>query len=143
MRKKINIDASKELVKLYRSITYEQVQSHISLLQINYPALSEDYFIQTVIRQLTGFGTTHCSLCVSADKLRLEDLNGSVNKCHHCIYCNNNNHVTYTFCKYDYYNTYESIENAKSIEELITAINKRADLLESLINKIENDGKTK
>jgi hypothetical protein len=141
MERKINIDAAKELVKLYRSITYEQVQSHISLLQINYPALSEDNCIQIVILQLTGFGTSSCLLCVSADKLRLEDLNGSVNKCHHCIYCNNNNLVTYTFCKYDYYNTYESIENAKSIEELITAINKRANLIESLIKKLENDGK--
>ena len=141
MRKKINIDAAKELVKLYRSITYEQVQSHISLLQINYPALSEDFCIQSAIQQLTGFGTSSCLLCVSAEKLRLEDLNGSFNKCHYCIYSNNNNRVNYTFCKYDYYNTYGRIEIAKSIEELIIAINKRANLIESLIKKLENDGK--
>lgn len=113
------IDAALKLADKYRSITLEELEE------------SEDnsrQFPYHTLETITGFGDTKtCPICQS--------ING---ECSNCIY-------SFKMPKRDdwYYCvdsiTYGNIYEAESYEELLEAINKRADYIEDLVNKIKND----
>lgn len=119
-----NLEAAKELVELYRSITIEQLEKV-------YQELCDEkdggIHYEDVLHSITGFGrTTSCHLCKPI---------GS--------YCPNCIHGQWEDCTADcpciYNETYENIADAESIEDLYHAIQDRADYLENLIKQIEND----
>lgn len=108
-----NLDAAKELVKKYRSITIDDFND------------VEDDVVLTLTK-ITGFGyIDKCSLCKAVDK-----------ECRYCLYSYNMD-VNYYYCVN--HSTYHDIRNSYSKEEIVKSIHARADYIELLINKIEND----
>lgn len=117
-----NLEAAKELVKLYRSITIEQLEEVYNKL------CKEDKFnvFEDVLHEITGFGSTKtCHLC--------KPINGNCSDCIH----GGENYTAECPCIYD--ETYENIADAESIKDLYYAIQDRADYIESLIKGVEND----
>lgn len=118
-----NIEAAKELVELYRNITKEQLE------EIYEKLLEEEDEVEYmgVLHNITGFGSIYsCHLC--------KPITG------HCLDCIHGQELDYLInCPCIYDETYENIEDADSIDSLYYAIQDRANYLESLIKKLEND----
>lgn len=106
-----NLEAAKELVKKYRSITKKD-------LDREYYGDDPCYYALT---SLTGFGKeSTCPLCRDT-------------KCENCIHS-----IKLKIsgaCTYD--SSYDKIEFANNIDELYQAIQERANYLEELIKEIE------
>lgn len=118
-----NLEAAKELVELYRSITKEQLtETYEELIDEE-----DEVYYEDVLHHITGFGCVYsCHLC--------KPINGN------CLYCIHGQELEYVIdCPCIYDETYENIADAESIEELYDAIQDRADYLESLIKELEND----
>jgi len=109
-----SINTAKELVKKYRSITFEELKSIEGSSSI-------DEYGRAKARQLTGFSSPNCPLCTAVG-----------NYCGKCIYGG------YYLC-FENKNkeTYFAIVNARNDEELLVALRNRADHIESIINKLE------
>ena len=90
-----NIEAAKELLKKYKSITLEQLK--------HWYRISPNYKGKIIMQSFTDFGTTHCILCISASHI-----------CSTCIYSFIEEKPILK-CK-DI--IYKEIENATSAEEL-------------------------
>lgn len=117
-----NLEAAKELVELYRSITIEQLEEVYNKLYIG----DNTVYFEDVLHEITGFGSTKtCHLC--------KPINGH---CPDCIHGGEENCTAECPCIYD--ETYENITDAESIEDLYDAIQARADYIESLIKGVEN-----
>lgn len=117
-----NLEAAKELVELYRSITKEQLEEIYNKLYIN----DEDIFFEDVLHEITGFGSVKtCHLC--------RPIGGY---CPDCIHGQEEGCTAERPCIYD--ETYENIADSESIEDLYYAIQDRANYLEKLIKQIEN-----
>lgn len=117
-----NLEAAKELVELYRSITKEQLEEVYNKLW-----LEEDVvYFENILHEITGFGSSRtCHLC--------KPING------YCPDCIHGGKSCTAECPCVYDETYGNIEDSESIEDLYDAIQDRADYLESLIKKLEND----
>lgn len=118
-----NIEAAKELVELYRNITIEQLKEVYEELCES----REDIFFEDILHDITGFGSiASCHLC--------QPIEG------HCSQCIHGEGLATTGASpCTYHETYENIEESGSIHELYNAIQDRADYIESLIKKLEND----
>lgn len=113
------IDAALKLVDKYRSITLEELEeSEDNSCQVPYHTLGI----------ITGFNDKRtCSICQS--------VNG---ECNDCIYSfKMPKRDDWYYCVDDI--TYGDIYDSESYEELLEAINKRADYIEDLVNRIKND----
>lgn len=108
MASKENIQAAKELVDKYLSITLKELYSHSMVAPLS-------------AYLLTGFGSkTACPLCISVDGY-----------CHHCIYGPADSSCTKGKNK----DTYYAIKDAANPEELFLAFRMRALHLKKIINK--------
>lgn len=114
-----NLDAAKELVKTYESVTLENIKDNY------YDALPFDG--GRIASHITNFGTVGCSLCES-----IRDLYNT--KCRLCIYLKP--HACYGYENED---TYFAIDKAKTPEELLKAFKDRAEHIKEIIKKIEDD----
>lgn len=114
------IDAALKLADKYRSITLDELKE---LEKDNHDDLPYH-----VLKTITGFGYKKtCPICQS--------VNG---ECNNCIYSfKMPKRDDWYYCIDDI--TYGNIYDSESYEELLEAINKRADYIEDLINKIKND----
>jgi len=112
-----NLEAAKELVKKYNSITIEEIEKKFD----------KDYF--STIKNITGFGSVKtCSLCQYCFNSVLDGT------CKECIYVM----VTDVTCSSVVnFKTYHAIKYATNTIELLTAIKNRAKHLQSLIDKAE------
>lgn len=115
MDKPINIEAAKRLVEKYRSIKKEELLEY----NVDYPVNALAY--------ITNFGTRRCSLCRSVPY--------AWHTCEGCIY--EFKYHKYMSCCND--ETYSKISKAENIDDLIKAINERADYIENLINEISDN----
>ena len=115
-----NIKEAEELLIKYRSITLEDLNS-ISIHTKNKLTI------------ITGFGSLNtCTLCVA--------LGGDYCNCNNCIYSIIIDDEIVCYCFNDIAkDTYQKIMDAKSDEELIIAINNRADFLESILKQIKGN----
>lgn len=116
-----NIDAVKELIERYESITLDEIKEASEYYEDQH---TFEYGLH-VAENLTGFGdTTKCSLCVAV-KL----------KCKLCIYG-----FRYDYrwaCTWHY--TYANIERAKDAKSLLKAFKERAIYIRKLLKKIEDE----
>lgn len=118
MKKEV-LQAARELVDMYRSITIEQLKD-----------------VENNIEELTGFGcTASCKLC-NAVGVR-EGIN--LPNCKDCIFPKNK-YVTNSYCveSASAAKTYEAIDSLMgedNYEEMKQALNDRADYIESLLPK--------
>lgn len=120
-----NLDAARRLVKKYRSITREELESN---------AHEDDDYWHEELSRITGFGSLrNCCLCNECG------YEAGDPDCTGCLYSWNKDNVNkfsvpcinqYTYCA-----TYI----AESLDELYEAIQNRADFIENLIKEIEND----
>lgn len=118
-----NLEAAKELVELYRSITIEQLKAVYNNLHED----GRDTGMDSVLYEITGFGSTKsCHLCKPISDNCMECIHGAKPECTDTCPC------------IDHY-TYKDIEEADNVNELYKAIQARADYIESLINELEND----
>lgn len=116
-----NLEAAKELVELYRSITIEQLEEMYNKLYEE----DDEVFFENILHEITGFGSvSSCYLC--------KPIGG---RCPDCIHGQGVCTVA-SPCAFD--ETYENIIDAQSIEDLYDAIQDRADYLENLIKQTEN-----
>lgn len=107
-----NIEAAKELVKRYRSVTASEIDDVIANSQ----------YMSLVPTKLTGFGSTaRCTLC---KEVGLD--------CEICVYSLIGNNLGCIMDK-----TYKQIDLATNTEEFLIAFSDRADYLESVIKKAE------
>lgn len=109
-----NIEAAKELLEEYKSITLEQLEYQYKICP--------NYRGKIIMQSFTDFGTTHCILCRSA-----------FNHCSNCIYSFIDKKPALK-CK-DI--IYKEMENATSAEELYNAIQKRISYLTHIIEWYE------
>lgn len=109
----VNIREAKNLVEVYRNITKEKLLKY-------YDATNP----KRALTCITNFGTSRCHLC--------SPILDAWNTCKGCIY-----EVKYhnKFACAD--ETYFKIVDASNIDELLEAIRKRADYLESIIKEYE------
>lgn len=118
-----NLEAAKELVELYRSITIEQLEEMYNKLYEE----DDEVFFENILHEITGFGSvSSCHLCKPIGGYCQNCIHGQWEDCTANCPCIDNE-------------TYENIADAESIEELYDAIQDRADYLESLIKELEND----
>jgi len=123
-----NLDAAKQLVNEYRSITLEQIEKVADNID------SDDGFGLSVLRNITGFGSINtCILCSAMGHPLPERCEG----CIHSFFENGYENCDGYMCVID--KTYDDIESSKSACELLNAVRKRADYLDSLIKTCEND----
>lgn len=125
-----NIEAAKELVKLYRSITKKRLKKvYKTLLEENKDNEYLKVGYGVVLSRITGFGGKFtCHLCKPINV-----------QCHKCIHGQPYIEGESTICKCVEHETYKNIVGSQSINELYEAILDRADYIESLINKLEHD----
>ena len=113
MEKPENIDAAKMLVKSYRKITEDEVND---LIRVGIK-------LHDVPDNLLGVGdTARCTLCQSAER------------CKDCIYRGPNACATGMNEE-----TYYAMFEAESVTELIDAFKARANHIENIINKFEEE----
>ena len=108
-----NIEAAKELLEKYKSITLEQLEQEYRKRILCRGNL--------IMSNITNFGTIFCVLCTSAGN------------CNNCIYSFRINEQRLP-CK-DI--IYKKMENATSAEELYNAIQKRISYLTHIIEWYE------
>lgn len=108
-----NIEAAKELLEKYKSITLEQLKQEYKRYLL--------YKGKSVMFSITNFGTVFCVLCTSAGD------------CNNCIYSFRINEQRPP-CKDT---IYKEMENAVSAEELFGAIQKRISYLTHIIEWYE------
>ena len=109
-----NIEAAKELLEKYKSITLEELEQKYK---------SRPYYKGKIIMSaITGFGTIYCILCQSV-----------IGVCSNCIYSFRNK-KSIPQCK-DI--IYKEMEKATSAEELYNAIQKRISYLTHIIEWYE------
>lgn len=97
----------------------------------NLEAVSENCEIGEVLERITGFGCfTACCLCSAIGRRFM------VGECRTCIHYVSGLGESAPCIEH---HTYSDIREAENIDELYTAIQKRADYIESLIKIVEND----
>lgn len=111
-----NIEAAKELLEKYKSITLEELEQKYKKFY--------GYKGKLIMSTFTNFGTRFCILCTSANCI-----------CSNCIY-SFRNEKSIPQCK-DI--IYKEMENAKSAEELYNAIQKRISYLNHVIQWYETN----
>lgn len=109
-----NIEAAKELLEKYKSITLEQLEQRYK----RYPNNKGKFIMQT----FTNFGTMFCIICKSAD-----------NVCLNCIYSFRKENSALQCMDI----IYKEMEKATSAEELYNAIQKRISYLTHIIEWYE------
>ena len=115
----ININAARNLVQQYESITLEQLKSNFEK--------ADDNSWQPVLSAITGFGDYHtCQLCKEARTIT--NSNDPRIFCKACVY--NDHHFDMFYCIDD---TYKDICDAESAEELYAAIQNRITYLKQTI----------
>ena len=113
-----NIEAAKELLERYKSITLEQLKD----IYKKHP----DWEGQRVMKSITGFGTIHCPICAGVSK-----------GCEECIYSFrivNNWDIPCMGI------IYREMEESTSAEELYNALQKRINYLTHVIEYYETMG---
>ena len=122
MKKPKNIDAAKRLVTLYRAMTIEKIRS-VWDRQLADDEL-EKVWGKSVANELFGFGSAKtCSLCAAVDS------------CVNCIYFDDD--LDEDCSEGDHEKTYYDICYAETPKKLFTAINDRADHIETFLKKWE------
>jgi ferredoxin len=107
-----NVESAKELVKKYRSITLEDLRNHYNVDNVE------------LLGNITGFGNLYtCSLCKACNL-----------SCPSCIWTLTTEHDDGYPCVTD---TYRNIRSARTLEDLLDAIDERADELEDLIRTVK------
>ena len=109
-----NIEAAKELLEKYKSITLEQLEHRYK----KHPGYKGKLIMQT----FTDFGTVYCILCKSANRV-----------CSNCIYSFINEKPTLQCMD----SIYKEMSNSISAEELFNAIQKRISYLTHIIEWYE------
>ena len=114
-----NIEAAKELLEKYKSITLEQLIQKYKIFAPKRFHLMEG---RSIMRSITGFGSPHCILCIGANCI-----------CKNCIYS-----FRYSQREVPCRDIiYKEMENATSAEELFNAIQKRISYLTHIIEWYE------
>jgi len=122
-----NLEAAKKLVKKYRSITKKDLEeAYMSGNRVGH--------VFEALSQITGFGDIYkCSLCTAITLYNID-----YEACSFCIHnVSSNDDSKFPQCTCS--TTYDAIEDANDFDELLIAIKDRADYLEKLIKKVEND----
>lgn len=122
------MNAAKELVKKYKSITLEQVKAEYERLQDKYP--DSRIYGSWILENFTGFGSMDtCSLCQEAKELANSSTYGSYcHKCVHSVFSQNDGGFPCVE------KTYENICDATTPEAIYTAIQERAEYLKETID---------
>lgn len=115
-----NIEQTKQLIQMYKSITLSQIEE-----LWNKPKM---YSVRPrsaeVAHSITGFSDGgKCILCSGV-------------ACYECIHTINDTRVFKYSCSF--HNTYSKIDSATTPSNLLTAFGKRAEYLESLLTKYYN-----
>ena len=116
-----NIEAAKELLEKYKSITLEQLTQKYKIFALKYFHLKEG---RQVMHSITRFGSSQCILCVGASSI-----------CKNCIYSFRIKESPREVPCVDI--IYKEIEEANSAEELFNAIQKRISYLTHVIEWYE------
>jgi len=118
-----NLKEFKELILLYESVTLEQLQEEtITAVTSN----------KTILEDITGFGSlSSCKLCTAVKAI-------SINKvhCNKCMWKIKTNNVCTDNVNAD---TYYAIAKAETLEDLLDAIQKRADYMRNVIDWFEEE----
>ena len=109
-----NIEAAKELLEMYKSITLENLKQKYKI----FPGYNGKRIMQT----FTDFGTVFCIICKSAN-----------NVCSNCIYSFRKENPALQCIDI----IYREMSNATSAEELFNAIQKRISYLTHIIEWYE------
>ncbi|HOG38243.1 MAG TPA: hypothetical protein PLD95_02110 [bacterium] len=114
-----NIDELKSLIETYETISLEDIKKVWSSI-FNKKNKKSDYPGRDVAKNITGFGTFSCILCVKVKK-----------QCHYCVY------GEYIGCiLFSHKETYKNISEAKTSKQLYNAFRKRAKHLREYFNDI-------
>jgi hypothetical protein len=142
MDKKLNLESAKHLLEIYRNLTLQEIEDEFREFESYHNILNSSERIgDTIMNNITGFGCPNdCMLCSSASFLA-----GSTKyevKCNYCIYHICGSHYDpennpYSLCCIN--ESYNEICDTRDPESLFIAVKNRADFLESVIKKIEND----
>lgn len=137
----VNIPEAKELVKRYRSVTREEVESVVrELARPSYSSVEDEFAYREadVKKTLTGFGDQRtCTLCIEC-KEEIKRMRSRQSICDHCLY---NRHA----CRHGRCDTgtnrrtHEAVKRATTIDKYIKAIRARADLIEQTVKELEEN----
>lgn len=121
-----NLQAAKELLAHYKSITLAQLELEWNDWEDQLSEFGSVVDGGDVMSGLTGFGTTgSCTLCQACNT-----------QCHHCLYS-----LLSDYDKHDYAcldKTYHLVSDATSFEELYRGLQFRIERLEKAIELCEN-----
>jgi hypothetical protein len=122
-----NLDAAIKLVKDYRAVKKEDIEDVLGENEWDDP--------EEILRDVTGFGHKYsCPLC-----------RGCNGECTLCIHSLDTEYFKLPKKDHEYpapcifHPTYDAICNAESVQQLLDALSARADYLETLIDKYDND----
>lgn len=138
--KALNIDAAKQLINKYRSITLAKIEE-ASNSKIAKKLNAVNTYGEIAMAILTGFGTDNCILCKKANAMQYTEIKRTkitVPKCQFCIYRETSDNHFVACTKGKNATSYSRIENARTAKELHKAIRLRANHIERLLKKIEN-----
>ena len=118
----MNIEAAKELLTLYKSITIEQIKEKYELYKEGFE----------VMLHLTGFSSdTQCKLCIGAKAIAKSNV--SIIQCKHCIYSLVSEEKSF-HCLNE---TYNKLAHSDTPETTYEALQERIKFLEEAINAYE------
>jgi hypothetical protein len=110
-----NIEAAKELLEMYKSITLEELENRFK---------AEPYLDgKRILLKMTNFSSVYCIICVAANRI-----------CSNCLYSFRKENEWHIPCM-DI--IYKEMERATSAEELFNAIQKRISYLTHVIEWYE------
>ena len=118
----MNIEAAKELLTLYKSITIEQIKEKYKLYKEGL----------RVMLHLTGFSSdTQCKLCISAKAIAKSSV--SIIQCSHCIYSLVSEKKSFHCLN----KTYNKLAYSDTPETTYETLQERIKFLEETINTYE------
>lgn len=128
----LNLNAAQELLKLYKTITLNQIKVEYKQL-LN--TKNHDIAGHDVLEVITGFGSNEkCKLCTEARQIAKS--NDPRIFCQHCVY--NDGYYDDFYC---IDTTYTAICNAENPDDIYQALQDRIIYLEKIIKKLTENEK--
>ena len=139
-----NVEAFKQLIKKYKSIseqdideTYNDIKSNNDIKFNKYIAFNKYRFgitFRNVLKELTNFGTDRCLLCKEASLIyEHKYTNVILTKCHVCLYkFNTTNNFCYDSDTYKAFNQYYT-----NSEDMLRLIAERVEFMEYILRQYE------
>jgi len=135
MDKPINLKEARELVQIYRSITLESLTKRWNDFM---EKQDEEVELDDAIPEILGTGFNEPNDkengCILCKPVRIDG------NCVGCLYQTAPNYEPYACCwNSEHELTFRAIIDSENLQQLFVAVKERANHLESIINKWEND----